>query len=75
VSVFFVQNSEHRFKARGKAQRPAVPAGSTVTMMVSLPSIVQADPEMILSFAENLSQNLKVEHDSRSGENTLLIRG
>ena len=73
MNVFFVQNTLERYKKGSRIIRPAVVAGTSCKLYVSMPSIVQADPEMILSFAENLAQNVKVEHDCRTGENTLVI--
>jgi hypothetical protein len=72
VTAFFIYDTKELYK-RGQIVHPAVPGHTTLKLLVTLPSIVQADPDMILSFAENLSMNLKVEHDCRSGENSLML--
>jgi hypothetical protein len=71
VRAIFVSSTKGTFK-RGIKISPAVQCGSTLTLSTPLPSIIQADPDMIISFAENLSKNIKVEHDMKTGENTLL---
>ncbi len=66
-----MNNTRSQFK-RGAKVSPAVPSGLVLTLSTPLPSIIQADPDMITSFAENLSKNIKVEHDSKSGDNILV---
>ena len=48
----------------------AIPRDTIVTVTTSLPSIVQADPELTLEFFENLLGGLSVEHDSKSRTNS-----
>lgn len=56
-----------------QAQHAAVPANSHLTFTSSLPSVAQLDPELIVEFAENLAKNLRIDHDSKSGKNTLAL--
>ena len=51
----------------------AVRAGDVVRLTVGLPSIMQADDELILEFFENLVDGLYVVHDSNAGTNTASI--
>jgi hypothetical protein len=74
VVAHFMSNTTFMFK-RGSKHRPAVTEGSFVVTTTSLPSVIQADPDMLLTFAENLSLSLKVEHDCKTGENELIIVG
>ena len=48
----------------------AILRDAIVTVTTSLPSIVQADPELTLEFFENLLEGLSVQHDSKSRTNT-----
>lgn len=72
VTAQFVSSTVFQFK-RGSRHRPAVHAGSAVRVATSLPSVIQADPDLLLTFAENLAGSLKVEHDCKTGENELII--
>jgi hypothetical protein len=71
VTAIFTSCTKTSFK-KGLRSRPALLAGSVLTLSTPLPSVVQADPDMIFSFAENLSRNIRVEHDCKSGINVLL---
>ena len=42
-------------------------------MSISLPSIMQADPDLTLEFFENLLRGLSVEHDSNTKVNKCMI--
>ena len=48
----------------------AILRDTIVTVTTSLPSIVQADPELTLEFFANLLEGLSVQHDSKSRTNT-----
>lgn len=71
-SAFIVQASSQSYK-KGVRTRPAVPNGTMLQLTTALPSVVQADSDLIVSFAENLIQGLKIEHDCRTGENMLVL--
>eukprot|EP01039_Chlorochromonas_danica_P007729 gene7729-8540_t len=71
-SALIAQASSQSYK-KGTRTRPAVPHGTMLTLTAALPSVVQADSDLIVSFAENLLQGLKVEHDCRTGENMLVL--
>jgi hypothetical protein len=58
---------------RGKI-KPAVEAGVIVVAQTSMPSIIYADPDMIHTFAQNVTQQLKVEHDCITGDNVLVLQ-
>jgi hypothetical protein len=58
---------------RGKI-KPAVEAGAVATALTAMPSIIYADPDMIHTFAENVTRQLKVEHDCITGENILILQ-
>jgi len=58
---------------RGKI-KPAVEAGVIAVAQTSMPSIIYADPDMIHTFAQNVTQQLKVEHDCITGENVLVLQ-
>jgi hypothetical protein len=51
----------------------AVKAGDEVRLTVGLPSIMQADEELILEYFDNLVDGLYVTHDSNAGTNTASI--
>ncbi len=72
VTAQFISNTTFMFK-RGSRHRPAVQTGSSVRVTTSLPSVIQADPDMLQTFAENLVHSLKVEHDCKTGDNELII--
>lgn len=56
-------------------QKPqlAVSPPQTLRFTMPLPSVVQLDPELFADFAANVVQSLKIEHDTRTGVNTLLM--
>lgn len=72
INAFVVNSSEHFFK-KGNRSRPAIPSGTMLSLTTPIPSLLQADGENIISFAENLLQNVKIEHDCKTGENSLVI--
>lgn len=57
------------------SQKPqlAVSPPQTLRFTMPLPSVVQLDPELFADFAANVVQSLKIEHDTRTGVNTLLM--
>lgn len=73
ISMTFLSNSNMMFKKNLSSTRPAVTAGSRITMLAPLPSIVQADPDMIPVYAKNLFPSLRVEHDLKLGTNHITI--
>jgi hypothetical protein len=73
VSALLVTSSAQQFK-KGSRARAAVMRGSLLSLSIAVPSLIQADPDLILSFAENLVKTLRIEHDCKTGDN-LLITG
>lgn len=62
-------NSVHKGKIK-----PAVDNGAIAIAQTTMPSIIYADPDMIHTFAQNVIQQLKVEHDCITGENKLILQ-
>lgn len=58
---------------RGKI-KPAVEAGAIAIAQTAMPSIIYADPDMIHTFAHNVTSQLKVEHDCITGQNVLILQ-
>lgn len=73
VVAFIINNSTTMFKKGNRYSRPAVMSGLSLRYYTVLPSVVFADSEIISSYAENLIKNLRIEHDSKSGENKLIV--
>eukprot|EP01036_Dinobryon_divergens_P029046 gene29046-38093_t len=63
------RNSVHKGKIK-----PAVDNGAIAIAQTTMPSIIYADPDMIHTFAQNVIQQLKVEHDCITGENKLILQ-
>jgi hypothetical protein len=56
------------------AQQPAVAPTQNLVFTMPLPSVVQLDTDLFADFAANVVQSLKIEHDARTGINTLMMQ-
>jgi hypothetical protein len=56
------------------AQQPAVSATQNLIFTMPLPSVVQLDTDLFSDFAANVMQSLKIEHDARTGINSLTMQ-
>ena len=65
LEITFLANTRENF-----LDRVAVHAGDEVKLTAGLPSLFQADEEMMLEFFENLMAGLAVTHDSNAGVTT-----
>lgn len=72
ISATFVSGSVRMYKIKRNKIRAAVEAGSVSYSNTTMPSVVYADPDMVHSFAQNVTSNLKIEHDCATGENHLI---
>ena len=68
VVISFLGSSTDNFN-----DKKAINTGDEVRLTAGLPSIMQADEEMILEFFDNLIDGLFVVHDSNTGTNTASI--
>jgi hypothetical protein len=48
---------------------PCIPLNSEISSKIALPSVMKADPDMILVFFENLLENIYIEHDRSTNRN------
>lgn len=69
-------SSASKFSAVGAkvAQQPAVSATQNLIFTMPLPSVVQLDTDLFSDFAANVVQSLKIEHDARTGINSLTMQ-
>lgn len=70
VTVNVMTNTATQFK---RFARPAVVKGTIMKISTSLPSVIHADPDLIVVFAQNLVANIKIVHSNRTGKNSLSI--
>lgn len=70
VTVHVMTNSVYQFK---RNVRPAVVKGTTLRLSTALPSVIQADPDLMMTFASNLADNIRIIHSTRTGKNILTI--
>lgn len=70
VAVQICSTSATKF--RGK---PAVVADTKMKLKTGLPSIMQADLELLSEYFQNISKNLVIEHHVVSGATTLAFAG
>ena len=68
IVVTFVANSKDNFN-----DRVAIRAGDEVRLVATLPSVMQADEELILEFFDNLIEGLTVVHESNLALNTASV--
>jgi len=61
-------NSKLEFK-----KSPAVPVGATFTIKSTLPSIMQADGELMKEYFGNLVENLRIETHHLTGKNNIVL--
>ena len=52
---------------------PVISADTTMELVISLPSILAIENELVLEYFQNAASNLRVQHDTVTGENTLLL--
>lgn len=72
VTAYTMTSSEAIFK-KAFRQRPAVVECTTISALFGLPSLVQADPDMVIDFAHNLFGGIHIEHDCVTGENSVVV--
>ncbi len=72
VTAYTMTSSEVQFK-KAFRQRPAVVECTTISALFGLPSLVQADPDMVVDFAHNLFGGIHIEHDCSTGENSVVV--
>jgi hypothetical protein len=70
VTVDVVTSTTTQFT---RGTRPAVVKGSCLKLSTSLPSVIHADPELKVTFAQNLAAHMSILHSSRTGKNVLTI--
>lgn len=70
IKVRFCSNSDTKFRGRS-----AVIADSTMVLHSGLPSIMQADIELLSEYFKSISQHLVVEHNTVTGVNVLGFSG
>jgi hypothetical protein len=84
VRITFEQASETKFTkkvdtkrnptgSRAPAVVPAIDVGTEVLTSTGLPSIMQADTDLIMVFLTNLTSSLLVEHNAATGESKLIL--
>lgn len=72
ITAFTVTGTAKLIK-RGTKAKPAVTMGQALKLSVPLPNVVQLDTDLVYDFALNVVQNLKIEHDARTGINVLVV--
>ena len=72
VTAFTLTNTTQVFK-KAFRQRPAVVENASISALFGLPSLVQADPDMVNDFAENMFGGIHIEHDCNTGENSVVV--
>ena len=68
LSAHVITNSSAKFK---RIAKPVIAKGTMLQLVTSLPSVIQADPDLMQTFALNLAKNIKISHFN--GKNELLI--
>jgi hypothetical protein len=52
---------------------PCIPSNTEISLKIALPSVMKADPDMILVFFKNLLENIYIEHDRSTNKNKCYI--
>jgi len=68
ISAHVTTNSSSKFK---RIAKPVIAKGAMLQLVTSLPSVIQADPELMQTFALNLAKNIKISYFN--GKNELMI--
>jgi hypothetical protein len=74
IVAFFASQTVRHYRVNQRNTRAAVPGNTELFGVTAMPSVIYADPDMVHSFASNVTNNLRVEHDCSSGENTLILQ-
>jgi hypothetical protein len=72
VKVFVSKNSELKYNNSKKKNPAVLEYGKIINGKFVLPSVLQADPEMIVDFALNLLKNLKIVVNEKKNEISLI---
>lgn len=72
VTAYTMTSTEAVFK-KAFRQRPAVVECTTISAFFGLPSLVQADLDMVVDFAKNLFGGIHIEHNCTTGENSIVV--
>lgn len=70
VKVYVLNSTKTQFK---RGLRAAVVKGTNLSLATPLPSVIHADPDLLMTFAQNLSTSVRIEHDSKTGKNSLSV--
>jgi hypothetical protein len=47
---------------------------SVLELIVSLPSVLNVDPELVQEYFENIASSVKIQHNGATGANTIALR-
>jgi hypothetical protein len=47
---------------------------STLELIVSLPSVLNVDPELVEEYFNNIATSVKIQHNGATGANTIILR-
>ena len=72
VKLEVLSDSEAMYKEK-KGNRAALRYGSVLQIETKMPSVLLVDNDVLVAFVENLVSCIRIEHDSRTGVNSLVI--
>eukprot|EP00602_Paraphysomonas_sp_CaronLab_P005668 CAMPEP_0185027448 /NCGR_PEP_ID=MMETSP1103-20130426/12512_1 /TAXON_ID=36769 /ORGANISM="Paraphysomonas bandaiensis, Strain Caron Lab Isolate" /LENGTH=481 /DNA_ID=CAMNT_0027561449 /DNA_START=406 /DNA_END=1851 /DNA_ORIENTATION=+ len=78
IKAHVVRDSINKFNGAlrgsvGKSAPPAVRGDSTMELQISLPSILSIESELILDYFRNAASSVRIQHNSGTGENIILL--
>jgi hypothetical protein len=47
---------------------------SSLELTITLPSVLNVDPDLIQEYFQNISSHLKIQHNGTTGANTIVLQ-
>lgn len=73
ISARFTCESQARRHNRASLPNPAIKEDAVLVTTTGLPSIAQADMDLLTEYLNNLATSVLVEHDIKTGSNRLWV--
>lgn len=73
VKCFTLRDSTNKFIVKGRRGVPALPSDTTLELPIALTSILAVEPDLLKEYFENVTKNLRIQHNPSSSKNSLVL--
>ena len=73
VKCFTLRDSTNKFIVKGRRGVPALPSDTTLELPIDLTSILAVEPDLLKEYFQNVTKNLRIQHNPSSSKNSLVL--